>query len=254
MSVVAIGKSGQTGGIHSSTAAANEEAGMSPFLKQWLTPSPKFDLVSRRAQNRAEVEHYVASKFESSYGASLAEFLPLFLTLRCSGQLSASAGFSLGTSTQPFFLEQYLDTPVECELGQLCSEEISRDQIVEIGNLVSTTLGASRLMFIILASVMKQAGFDWMVFTATKPLLHSLHKLGFHTQVIAQARSVRIDKNSGADWGSYYENQPQVVAGRLCNAQALVDQRNIFALVQRFYSDRINSLAVEIKQAGRSNA
>ncbi len=253
MSAVAIENPGQTRAMHPSIGISDSEAAMSPFLKQWLTPSPKFDLVSREAQDRSEIERYIASSFESSYGASLAEFLPLFLTLRCSGQLSASAGVSLGTSPQAFFLEQYLDAPVESELGRLCAEAISREQIVEIGNLVSTTLGASRLMFVILASILEQAGFEWMVFTATRPLLHSLRKLGFHTQVIAQAQSARIDKNSNADWGSYYDNQPQVVAGRLSSAQELVQGRSIFTLVQRFYSDKIESLALEINQLGRTN-
>ncbi len=253
MTVVAIEDSVKAGAVYPHTDAASDVAGMSPFLKQWLTPTPKFELVSEGGLNRAEVQRYIASKFESSYGASLTEFLPLLLTLRCADKLSASAGISLGTSSRSFFLEQYLDAPIESELGRLCTEALSRDQIVEVGNLVSTTLGSSRLMFVILASVLKQAGFDWMVFTATKPLLDSLGKLGFHTQVIAEAKPARIGERLSAQWGSYYENQPQVVAGRLSSAQKLVEGRNVFNLVQRFYSDTIEYLALEIQQAGQSN-
>lgn len=239
---------GQSSGI-----AVREGAGMSQFLKQWLTPSPKFDLITENSQYRSEVEQYVGQKFEASYGACLAEFLPLFLTLRCTDQLSASAGISLGSASRKFFLEQYLDGPVEKELAQLCGESVSREQLAEIGNLVATTLGASRLMFIILASILNRAGYEWMVFTATKPLLRSLQKMGFETQVIAAAKPARLDKNSNADWGSYYDNQPQVVAGRLSNAQAAVEARNLFNLVQNFYKSEIDSKALEIRQLGRSD-
>lgn len=231
-----------------------EEAGMSQFLKQWLTPSPRFELITEEATLRTEVERYIGDKFESSYGASLAQFLPLFLTLRCSANLSASAGISLGAASGKFFLEQYLNAPVEEELEQLCGETVNREQLVEIGNLVATTLGASRLMFIILASILNQAGYEWMVFTATKPLLRSLQKIGFETQVIAKAKPACLDTNSNADWGSYYEHQPQVVAGRLRNAQEAVEARNLFNMVQNFYESEIHDLALEVRQQGHSNA
>ena len=146
--------------VQSSGITVREEAGMSQFLKQWLTPSPKFDLITAESTLRAEVEHYIGGKFQSSYGASLAHFLPLFLTLRCADNLSASAGISLGSASEKFFLEQYLDAPIERELELLCGETVRRKQLAEIGNLVATTLGASRLMFIILASILNQAEYE----------------------------------------------------------------------------------------------
>ena len=147
-----------------------------------------------------------------------------------------------------------MDAPIEKELAPLCGESVRREQLVEIGNLVATTLGASRLMFILLASILNQAGYDWMVFTATKPLLRSLKKMGFETQLIAVAKPTCLDKNSNAEWGSYYDNQPQVVAGRLSNAQAAVEARNLFNLVQNFYVSEIDSKVLEIRQLGRSDA
>ncbi len=235
-------------------SAVDSAAGISQFLMQWLTPSPKIELVTRRSSQRPEVEQYIGQKFEASYGASLAEFLPLFLTLRCTDKLSASAGIALGSSQEKFFLEQYLDVPIQVELERLSGEEVRREQLAEIGNLVATTLGASRLLFIILASLLHRAGYEWMVFTAAKPLLRSLQKMGFETEVIAEARPTRLDKNSKADWGSYYDNHPQVVAGRLCNAQEAVEARNLFILVQNFYRGEIHSLASNVRQLGQSDA
>ena len=231
-----------------------EATGMSQLLMQWLTPSPKFELVTQKSSQRVEVEQYIGCKFEASYGASLTDFLPLFLTLRCKNNLSASAGVSLGASTEKFFLEQYLDSPIETELQNKSREEVQRKQLAEIGNLVATTLGASRLMFIVLASILNQAGYEWMVFTAAKPLLRSLQKIGFETMAIADATPVRLDNSSNADWGRYYDNNPQVVAGRLSNAQEAVEARNLFILVQNFYRSEIESLAMNVRQLGQSDA
>ncbi len=254
MSIVVTESPIQASSVHASINAVPVGANMSQLLNQWLTPSPKFEFVSAQSPKRAEVEKYVERQFESSYGAHLAEFLSVFLTLRCANKLSASAGISLGAESHKFFLEQYLDAPIEIELQRLSCEDISREKLAEIGNLVATSRGASRLMFIMLASVLNQAGYEWMVFTATKPLLHSLRKLGFASHLITEAKPSRLSKNSSANWGSYYENQPQVVAGRLSSAQQIVEGRNLFHMVQGFYRRKIESLALEINPQGRSNA
>jgi hypothetical protein len=109
-------------------------------------------------------------------------------------------------------------------------------------------------MFIILASILNQAGYEWMVFTATKPLLRSLQKMGFETEVLANAKLGCLDKNSNANWGSYYDSRPQVVAGRLSNAQEAVEARTLFSSVQSFYQSEIDSLSLEFRQLGRANA
>lgn len=238
--------------VSSSTSVnrSQEGEGVSQFVKQWLTPSPKFELVSSKSPSRYQVEKYIGQQFKSVYAANLADFLPVFLTLSCANKLSASTGISLGSNSQNFFLEQYLDQPVESELKKIINENVARTQLVEIGNLVATSRGASRLMLIILASVLSKAGYEWMIFTATKPLLHSLHKLGFETHVIAEAMPTQLDSNSNADWGSYYDNHPKVVAGRLSSAQKVVAGRGLFNLVQGFYSKRVDSLAREITEIG----
>jgi len=253
MSLVVTENLAHRGDSNPSVNESFEGTCMSHFLQQWLTPSPKFDLVSAKSSNRDQVERYVEQQFESIYGAKLTEFLPIFLTLSCADQLSATTGICLGCDSQKFFLEQYLDQPIESELRKIFDEESNRRNVAEIGNLVATSRGASRLMLIVLASVLSQAGYDWMVFTATKPLLHSLHKLGLEIHVIAEAKPARLEKNSTADWGSYYENQPQVVAGRLSSARQIVVDRSLFTLVQGFYKQKIDSLAAKITEISHSH-
>ena len=178
-------------------------------IKQWARPVPVFDLVGGQSTARHQVETYINNKFEASYGATLTEYLPLLLTMRCADQLSGAAGISVASVEHSLFLEQYLDLPIEQELTRSLGSEIERQSIVEIGNLVATTSGASRIVFIVLASLLYEAGFEWMAFTATRPLLASLRKLDFDYHSLGRAQSSRLATNSAANWGSYYQNEPE---------------------------------------------
>ena len=217
-------------------------------IRQWAKPVPAFDLVGEQSTSRHQVETYINRKFEASYGATLSEYLPLLLTMRCADQLSGAAGISVASAEQNLFLEQYLDLPVEQELARSLGSEIERQGIVEIGNLVATTSGASRIVFIVLASLLYEAGFEWMAFTATRPLLASLRKMDFDYQPLGKARSSRLTTDSAANWGSYYQNEPEVVAGRLSCAKDIINSRKLFRCIQALYKGRIDSLARQIRQ------
>jgi hypothetical protein len=65
------------------------------------------------------------------------------------------------------FLEHYLASPVEQQIAALEKKPISRNQIAEIGNLVITHKPSGFILFLVLASVLDRAGFQWMTFTAT---------------------------------------------------------------------------------------
>lgn len=221
---------------------------MKSLIKQWARPVPAFKLIGGQSSSRQQVETYINNKFEASYGATLSEYLPLFLTMRCADQLSGAAGISVASVEQSLFLEQYLDLPIEQELTRSLGSEIERQDIVEIGNLVATTSGASRIVFIVLASLLYEAGFEWMAFTATKPLLASLQKLDFNYHSLGRAQSSRLTTNSAANWGSYYQNEPEVVAGRLSCAMDIINSRKLFRCIQALYKGRIDTLANQICQ------
>ncbi|NQV69389.1 MAG: thermostable hemolysin [Pseudohongiella sp.] len=221
---------------------------MKSRITQLIRPVPAFDLVQRHSSLRPQVEAYIESKFKASYGATPSEYLPLLLTLRCVDQLSGAAGISIAALEERLFLEQYLDLPVEQVLQQTLGSEVQRQGIVEIGNLVATTNGASRIIFIVLASVLYQAGFEWMVFTATKPLLAGFKKLGFENYSLGKAELARLSSDSAESWGSYYQNKPEVVAGRLSCAMDIIQSRKLFKCVQTLYKSRIDSLSAQIRQ------
>ena len=132
---------------------------------------------------REETERFIGQQFFKSYGARLSEYMPWLIAMSNQGVLSASAGVALAADKNPLFLERYLPSSVEELISQRCSMPIARGKIAEVGNLAGSSfgsehIGSSRLLYIVLASVLAERGIDWMVFTATRPLLISLQRLG----------------------------------------------------------------------------
>ena len=69
-------------------------------------------------------------------------------------------------------------------------------------------------MILHLARQFVEAGHDWVVFTATQELIGIFAKLGLPLLALAKADPTRLGA-AAADWGSYYESAPVVVAGRI---------------------------------------
>ncbi len=148
------------------------------LFSKLLSPAPEFSLSSEEDGSRGEAEAFIKQKFQQSYAADIHEFFPDLLCMRCLGMLSGTAGMRTAKNRE-LFLEQYLEKSVETELSQLLKVDINRNSIVEIGNLVSSQRGASHLLFLLFTTVLHRAGYNWIVFTATKALYNNLIKLGF---------------------------------------------------------------------------
>lgn len=173
-----------------------------------LPEAPNFVLYAAGARERGTVEAYIASCFARIYGAALTHFLPLLLSLRYDGEISAAVG--LGRAADgPLFLEQYLDEPAETALGSVVREPVTRDSLVEIGNLVSTWRGSSQLLFIMLAELLGRARIRWAMFTATPEVRKLLYRLRLNQTVLCPADGRRLGP-ALSDWGSYYDSHPAV--------------------------------------------
>lgn len=214
------------------------------ILGELLTPHPEFDLIQKPSVHRLELESYVAKKFDEAYQANIHEFMPSLMGMRCLGHLSGVVGLRPACSGK-LFLEQYLDSPIEEELKILFKQNVTRGNIVEIGNLAVSKSGASQILFLIFTAMLYSAGYKWLVFSATKPLLATFNKLGFKTQAIKQADPARLQTSSLNEWGSYYKSKPIVAVGSLKDAMAVIDQRPLFGKIKYLYQERIQSLAIE---------
>lgn len=218
------------------------------LFSKLLSPAPEFSLSQCADADRSVTEQFIKQQFQKSYAADIHEFFPELLCMRCFDNLSGTAGMRSAKNTT-LFLEQYLDQSIESELSQKFKNQIDRSGIVEIGNLVSSQRGASHLLFLVFTSLLHQAGYQWIVFTATKALYNNLTKLGFEITYLCEADPLKLGDKALNSWGKYYETQPRVFAGNLDDAMHIIRSRPLYRRILKLYSKQINYLAKEFKAA-----
>lgn len=220
-------------------------AGTSEIEKPWkrlLRTPPVFSVQTPLDSAREVTQAYIAAQFAAIYGAQIYSYMPHLLTLSGPLSLCAVAGIR-AADDQPLFLEHYLDQPIEQEICQRTAIQPQRTSIVEIGNLVATHKGASHLLFILINLMLHQAGYEWVVFTATPQVQKILTRLNIPTETIAAADILRLPTQEQRCWGRYYESQPQIVIGHLPQGVNALAHRPILSWVTNLYQEQIDAIA-----------
>lgn len=113
-------------------------------------------------------------------------------------------------------VEDYLRMPVEQALMERFSDKtslsLSRQSIMEIGSLASSDPGAGRKLMLSLVLVLEALNVQWLVVTASRGVRNGLARLGIEMTFLTGAKQGLL--HSPDNWGSYYDNNPQVVAIR----------------------------------------
>ena len=169
--------------------------------------------VGIESPRRLEAERFIRDVFHRHHDAFVRTFAPNLLLLEQEGRVIAAAGWR-GADKEPLFLERYLDEPVEIQMERLTGQPLSRERLVEVGHLASEKPGGSLHVILSLARYLAGAGYEWVVFTATRELVRIFTKLGLPLLALAKADPARLGERA-EDWGSYYDTQPVVVAGRI---------------------------------------
>jgi len=177
-------------------------------------PEARLEPMHATHTERHAFEDFIGARFARAYGAKLTHFLPHLLGVKDGlGRWQAAAGYA-NAGAQALFLEQYLDAPVEQALAAALGRPIARNSIVEVGNLAAASAGMARALIPQLARHLHRLGYRWVAFTATRALRNSFHRLGLKPLALAPALRSRL-QDGGADWGSYYEQDPVVMTGRI---------------------------------------
>ena len=195
----------------------------SPLLNKTGSCSPiksvaaNYSLGLRTSEHplRATLENYIAVRYGRRHKAAIEHFMPNLLSIEDGLQTRAALGLS-SARKQSLFLECYLDKPIEQAISQQLNTPVDRAKVVEIGNLAASQRAASYLLFTLLSALLDQAGYRWIVFTATPCVQNRVKSMGFSLQTIGDAKADRISASD--DWGSYYETKPQVMVGCIDDA------------------------------------
>ena len=209
-----------------------QDANLSPKVID-VRAQPMFGLRVETAGSpgRAALEKQIAARFASQFDARIQQFLPYLLTLEIGGRSSAVAGLRPG-ATGALFLERYLDNAAEQVISRTFHMPVDRSQVVEIGNLASSEAGSGYILFAVLAALLSEAGFRWVICTATPQVENMLRRMGFTPTRICVADPTRLG-DAARDWGSYYSVRPHVIAGDVRHAAERVqDDANIAAILR----------------------
>ncbi|MEJ8567788.1 thermostable hemolysin [Elongatibacter sediminis] len=210
-------------------------------VSRLLSPCPEFDLCLPRSTDRLDVTNYIAGQFRRAHQAEIHDFMPALLTMRCQAHITAVAGIRPAAQSR-LFLENYLDTTVETKLGKRVGEPVTREGIVELGNLVSTEGGASQLLFLLLTGLLHSAGFSWATFTATLQVRKGVERLGLKLHTLCPADPARLEGSQQSDWGSYYDSKPMVYASSVKAALSRLTRSRLHAALLGLLQQRIQVL------------
>lgn len=196
-----------------SKVAAGRRAQLIPTLVHLKGPA---------AEDRVEAESFVRHGFQRAYHAEISQFMPTLMGLRSdSGVLLAVLGLR-DAQADTLFLEHYLDMPAEQALSAAVGGPIDRAGMVEVGNFAVGAAGGGRWLITALTAYLHTAGRNWAIFTCGPELRNAFGRLGIELIDIATAKPTRLPGDQARHWGTYYDQQPRVMAANVAHSHQVL--------------------------------
>lgn len=180
---------------------------------------PRWHFGAVNGETRKDTERFIAAGFLKAYGARLTEFMPELMGLYHDDALVAACGLR-PAENGTLFLEQYLDHSVDIALNRATGITADRKKIIEVGNLSVSRAGYARHFVAWLTRHLHDSGMQWALFSAVPALRNNFLRLGIPMITLAPADPARLTGNARANWGTYYDQQPQVTAVHVATAFA----------------------------------
>ena len=174
---------------------------------------PKLIVIDAKHSRWQEATDYISQRYAQAFSAHIHTFMPRFMALVDHQKILSLCGIRSADEGE-LFLEQYLDEKADVILSQTYSTPITRDKLIEFGQLASFAKGMSPEHFYLMTRELVAQGYQWCIFTATDPLFSLMKRLGLEPTIITEADPNRIC-NARKIWGTYYEHQPRILVGNL---------------------------------------
>jgi len=179
-----------------------------------VDPRSRLVLHGRGSPRRAELESFIRNEYREHFDADVREFMPTFLALHdATGRISAAVGCR-SAAFERLFLEIYTEKPIEAMIAERACVNVPREQIAEIGSLASRDARSAMAIVRALSPYLIDAGFSWVAFTGADTVVNVLRRLKLEPVALCIADSSKLGASRSA-WGSYYDHNPVVMAGRL---------------------------------------
>lgn len=202
---------------------APRAGGYPPMLTAPRRSSPRVAVHDTRSPRRREVESFIAAAFTKHFDASISTFMPMLLALHDNlGKPVAAVGCREAASRH-LFLEQYTRQPIETLLRERLGVTVSRESIVEIGNLACSGPRSALTIVRNLIPFLLHAGYQWAVFTAADTVFGVFRRLHVEPHALCRADRALLEAEHD-DWGTYYQHAPTVMAGRLIDGLCVANR------------------------------
>jgi hypothetical protein len=200
----------------------------SPFIAPTLlrrdSAAPRLVRHGILSPQRKLLEEFVRREFRAHFGARIRHFMPELLALHSQdGGIRAVVGCR-SAAVERLFLETYTGEPIEAALAARLGVHVARERIVEIGSLACSSATAAIAIIRALVPHLLHAGFAWVVFTGADTVMNVFRHLGLTPRELCAADPLLLG-HARHDWGTYYDHQPYVMAGRI--------QDGVFAALAR---------------------
>lgn len=185
-----------------------------------LSAALEVDFADRYEPARGVLEQFVRASFEAAWGARLEQLMPRLMSVRTPRDgLIAVCGLR-DPRYNSLYLEHYLDLPVESALERAAGEPVSRNALMEVGNLAVARPGHARFLIAALTGHLHETGRQWAVFTAVPALRNAFARLGIDLVTLCPARIGRLPPRERAQWGRYYDSKPLVMAASVAHSRS----------------------------------
>lgn len=170
---------------------------------------------ARSSERRSRIENFIRAEYREHFGAKIETFMPVLVGLHNSrGQVLGAVGCR-GAAEDRLFLETYTQAPIETVIADRLDVEVRREEIVEVGSLACRNGRVAMAMVQALVPHLLEAGFSWVVFTGADTVIRVFQRLHLAPQELCLAEKSKLDADQREIWGSYYDHDPKVMAGRL---------------------------------------
>lgn len=172
----------------------------------------------------SKVGRFIRQQYFLAHGARLSQLMKnLYALKEEDGALLGAVGLD-SFSDEPRLVECYLKQPAEAYLSNHLGETVRRDQIMEAGNLAATNLTGAILLTAFLTNEADRQQKSWALFTATAAVRVALKRIGIPYQSLLKATPDCVGNHYG-DWGSYYQQDPEVVLVNVGESMSAVGRK-----------------------------
>ena len=185
---------------------------------------PELTLEEARSDaDRAQVKDFISRQFAFHFGAG-AVIEPPVLIGAWNAQHQLVGALGLRTCAHGFFSEQYLRGPLIQAMQSALVCDIKATEVVEVVHLAVASPVIITPMLEALADHLSDAGFRYLVCTATRCLQRFFRKRGWSITTLAKAEPTALGADA-AVWGAYYAQEPAVIIGDIAEARTLAHAR-----------------------------